>query len=131
MRAYVRQLVAHLLDPETPLSRNRHFDALDDEAGRLALRISRRLRALERALLALSPEDLPIRLTQGTDAAPIRLEFTHARLGRAADHPPHAGGVGAAPRAARHPREARFTAPRRTAAHRALRLSPSRAPACR
>ncbi len=46
MKAFVKRLVERLSDPDGPLSRNRHFDALDNPEGRQALRVSRRLRAL-------------------------------------------------------------------------------------
>ena len=44
---FVRKLVLRLLDDGAPLSRNRHFHTFDTEEGRRALRISKRLKALQ------------------------------------------------------------------------------------
>lgn len=47
MDPFVRKLVLRLLDEGAPLSRNRHFHTFESPEGRQALRISRRLRALQ------------------------------------------------------------------------------------
>lgn len=46
MSPFVRRLVERLFEPDSGLSRNRHFHTFDNEEGREALRISRRLKAL-------------------------------------------------------------------------------------
>lgn len=46
MDPFVRRLVERLFEPDSGLSRNRHFHTFDNEEGRLAIRISKRLRAL-------------------------------------------------------------------------------------
>jgi hypothetical protein len=48
MDSFVRRLVEHLVAEGRPLSRNRHFHTFDTPEGRTALRIARRLRALQR-----------------------------------------------------------------------------------
>ncbi len=50
MDPFVRRLVERLFDPAQPLSRNRHFHTFDNVEGRAALRVSRRLKALQRDL---------------------------------------------------------------------------------
>lgn len=47
MDPFVRKLVLRLFDEGAPLSRNRHFHTFETEEGKRALRISRRLRALQ------------------------------------------------------------------------------------
>jgi hypothetical protein len=48
MDRFVRRLVERLLSEGRPLSRNRHFHTFDTPEGRTALRMARRLRALQR-----------------------------------------------------------------------------------
>lgn len=47
MDPFVRKLVLRIFDEGAPLSRNRHFHTFETEEGRRALRISKRLRALQ------------------------------------------------------------------------------------
>lgn len=47
MDPFVRKLVLRLLDEGAPLSRNRHFHTFESPEGKQAMRISRRLRALQ------------------------------------------------------------------------------------
>jgi len=51
MDSFVRRLVERLVAEGGPLSRNRHFHTFDTPEGRSALRIARRLRALQRDVL--------------------------------------------------------------------------------
>jgi hypothetical protein len=51
MDAFVRRLVQRLVDPARPLTRNRHFHTLETPEGKRALKISRRLRGLQREIL--------------------------------------------------------------------------------
>jgi hypothetical protein len=46
MDPFVRKLVERLCDPAAGLSRNRHFHTFDNEEGRAALKITKRLKAL-------------------------------------------------------------------------------------
>jgi len=56
MDPFVQRLVQRLLDPARPLSRNRHFHTFDTPEGRSALKLSRRLRSLQKDLLACRTE---------------------------------------------------------------------------
>ena len=47
MDPFVRKLVLRLFDQGAPLSRNRHFHTFDSPEGKQAMRISRRLKALQ------------------------------------------------------------------------------------
>lgn len=50
MDPFVRRLVERLFEPGSPLSRNRHFHTFENPEGRRALKIRRRLLALEQAV---------------------------------------------------------------------------------
>lgn len=52
MDPFIRRLVERLHDPAQPLSRNRHFHTFDTPEGRSALKVSRRLKSLQRDILA-------------------------------------------------------------------------------
>jgi hypothetical protein len=56
MDPFVRRLVQRLHDPARPLSRNRHFHTFDTPEGRSALKLSRRLRSLQKDLVACHRE---------------------------------------------------------------------------
>ena len=56
MDPFVRRLVERLHDPTRPLSRNRHFHTFDTPEGRSAMRVSRRLKSLQRDILACHKE---------------------------------------------------------------------------
>lgn len=64
MDAFVRRLIQRLFDPSRPLSRNRHFHAFDNPEGRYALKTSRRLRSLQREILACHREGHPARVSR-------------------------------------------------------------------
>ena len=65
MDPFVQRLVQRLLDPARPLSRNRHFHTFDTPEGRSALKVSRRLRSLQRDILACHAEGRPPRVGRG------------------------------------------------------------------
>ncbi|GMU60607.1 MAG: hypothetical protein IT380_27535 [Myxococcales bacterium] len=50
MDPFVRRLVERLFEPGHPLSRNRHFHTFENAEGKRALRIRRRLEALQEAI---------------------------------------------------------------------------------
>ncbi len=56
MDPFVRRLVERLFDPAKPLSRNRHFHTFDNDEGRHALRIWKRLNGLFADLKACTAE---------------------------------------------------------------------------
>lgn len=73
MRAFTRRLVERLRGAGCaegepgPLSRNRHFHTFETAEGRRALRIARRLRSLERDLVAQAAAGLRPRVTRVPD----------------------------------------------------------------
>lgn len=52
MDPFVRKLVTRLFDDGKPLSRNRHFQTFETPEGKLAMRLSKRLRALQKDVAA-------------------------------------------------------------------------------
>jgi hypothetical protein len=56
MDPFVRRLIQRLQDARQPLSRNRHFHTFDTPEGKLALKTARRLKSLQRDLLACHEE---------------------------------------------------------------------------
>lgn len=56
MDPFVRRLIERLHDPSRPLSRNRHFHTFETPEGKAALRTSRRLRSLQKDILACTEE---------------------------------------------------------------------------
>ena len=59
MDPFVQRLILRLHHPSQPLSRNRHFATFDTPEGRAALRISRRLKSLQKVgevVLTMLPE---------------------------------------------------------------------------
>ncbi|MGA9524574.1 MAG: hypothetical protein WBV82_24165 [Myxococcaceae bacterium] len=84
MDPFVRRLVERLLDPSRPLSRNRHFHTFETPEGKLALRVSRRLRALHHDLLSCREEGgaagfVRQALEEGVHRVEIRLERVAGR----------------------------------------------------
>ncbi len=79
MDPFIRRLIQRLQDPAQPLSRNRHFHTFDNPDGRYALRIARRLKALQKDILACHQEGSPARCLrhfdeEGTCRIELRLE---------------------------------------------------------
>ncbi len=56
MDFFVRRLIQRLYDPTRPLSRNRHYHTFNNPEGRYALKIARRLRALQKDIVACEKE---------------------------------------------------------------------------
>jgi|GEM_PF-245521 len=67
MDAFVLRLVRRLCEPSRPLSRNRHFHAFHSPEGRRALKISRRLKSLQRDILACAEEGRAARFHRFAD----------------------------------------------------------------
>jgi hypothetical protein len=63
----VRRLVQKLNDPSQPLSRNRHFHTFESPEGKVALKVSRRLLALGKDLLACRSEGRVAQITRQVD----------------------------------------------------------------
>lgn len=81
MDPFVRRLVQRLHDPSQPLSRNRHFHTFDTPEGRAALRTSRRLKSLQKDILACHREGHPPRLRRRTgDDGEHRIELVFEKV---------------------------------------------------
>lgn len=81
MDPFVRRLVERLHDPTRPLSRNRHFHTFDTPEGRSALKVSRRLKSLQRDIMACHKEGRPARFARqlGEDGE-TRIELLMERI---------------------------------------------------
>ncbi len=80
MDAFVRKLVRRLNDESRPLSRNRHFHTFDNDEGKKALRISRRLQSLRRDILACRAAGETVRATAQPGAKETKVEILIERL---------------------------------------------------
>jgi hypothetical protein len=81
MDPFVRRLVERLHDPTSPLSRNRHFHAFENPQGRAALRISKRLKALEKDIAKCVAEgNRPIARKKVDAEGGVRMEIELKRL---------------------------------------------------
>jgi len=74
MDSFVRRLVERLVAEGGPLSRNRHFHTFDTPEGRQALRLARRLRALQRDVLRCLAEGGRVQLRRPAGAPAARAE---------------------------------------------------------
>src|SRR5688500_15957374 len=81
MDPFVRRLIQRLHDPSVPLSRTRHFHTFETPEGRSALRTSRRLKSLQRDILACANEGQTARFFQKVNAqGEHRIELRLERL---------------------------------------------------
>ncbi|HEY8209978.1 MAG TPA: hypothetical protein VIG99_20975 [Myxococcaceae bacterium] len=86
MDPFVQRLIQRLHHPSQPLSRNRHFATFDTPEGRAALRISRRLKSLQKDILQCQGEGGEVRFARQEEAAAEgkegehRIELTLQRL---------------------------------------------------
>ncbi len=81
MDPFVRRLVERLHDPSKPLSRNRHFHTFDTPEGRAALKVVRRLRSLQKDILACHAEGLRARIFRRANGkGEHRIELLMERL---------------------------------------------------
>lgn len=80
MDPFVRRLVRRLNDPARPLSRNRHFHTFETPEGKQAMRIHRRLRALQRQILACRAEGGAVQLIQAEAGGEARVELRMDRI---------------------------------------------------
>jgi hypothetical protein len=81
MDPFVRRLVERLFEPDAGLSRNKHFHTFDNAEGQLALRISRRLRALAKDIEACHLEGGRPTIECGTDGyGKVRVAIELTRL---------------------------------------------------
>jgi hypothetical protein len=85
MNGFVRKLAARLLEQERtgapePLTRNRHFEVFGDSHGRLALRVYRHLRSLQRDIL--SAAEGPVAVERDCDGKSENVRLRIALPGR-------------------------------------------------
>jgi hypothetical protein len=81
MDPFVRRLVERLHDPGSPLSRNRHFHAFENPQGRAALKISKRLRALQADIAKCQAEgSRTVARTRRDAEGKVRMEIELKRL---------------------------------------------------
>ncbi len=81
MDPFVRRLVERLHDPRSQLSRNRHFHAFENPQGRAALRISKRLKALQADIAKSKAEGgQPIARARRDAKGAVRMEIELKRL---------------------------------------------------
>lgn len=80
MDPFVRKLVLRLFDEGAPLSRNRHFHTFDTPEGKQAMKISRRLRALQQDIEKAGPEG--VRLSPAGDGSRLELRLQQVRSTR-------------------------------------------------
>lgn len=83
MRRFVYQLVERLGDPDSGLSRNRHFATLSGPSGRRALKLHRHLAALE-SDLAKYGEGASIAVTHDADDLLVTVRVAALKLVRTA-----------------------------------------------
>ncbi|HLL06452.1 MAG TPA: hypothetical protein VK539_38125 [Myxococcaceae bacterium] len=88
MDPFVRRLVERLHDPARPLSRNRHFHTFDTPEGRSAMKVSRRLKSLQRDIVACLKEGRRARFfRQAGPNGENRIELLMERIqGRRVSH---------------------------------------------
>ncbi|HEX8705131.1 MAG TPA: hypothetical protein VF815_40240 [Myxococcaceae bacterium] len=88
MDPFVRRLVERLHDPTRPLSRNRHFHTFDTPEGRSAMKVSRRLKSLQRDIVACHKEGRRARFfRQAGPNGENRIELLMERIqGRRVSH---------------------------------------------
>lgn len=85
MDPFVRKLVIRLFDEGAPLSRNRHFHTFETEEGKRAMRVSKRLRALQADITKCRAAGGTPRVTKSSDddgVVKIEIELQHLKSKR-------------------------------------------------
>jgi len=80
MDPFVRKLVMRLFDEGAPLSRNKHFQTFETPEGKVALRLSKRLRALQHDIAACRREGGRPRITRSTSDGVVKVEIALEHL---------------------------------------------------
>lgn len=81
MDPFVRRLIERLHDPSRPLTRNRHFHTFETPEGRAALKLSRRLKSLQKDILACTVEGGRARVVRhDADDGSCRVELALERV---------------------------------------------------
>lgn len=85
MDPFVRKLVVRLFDEGSPLSRNRHFHTFESPEGKQALRISRRLRALQADIAKCRDAGTPVSVARSASGeVKVELHLVHLKTTRLA-----------------------------------------------
>lgn len=82
MDPFVRRLVRRLSDGSRPMSRNRHFHVFRSPEGKLALKVWRRLKSLQRDILACADHERAatyVRLSEENGQKRIELRLQRVR----------------------------------------------------
>lgn len=85
MDPFVHKLVLRLFDEGRPLSRNRHFHTFETEEGKRAMRISKRLRALQQDIARARKEGDEPRVRRSEDergAVKVEIVLEHLKSRR-------------------------------------------------
>lgn len=81
MDPFVRRLVERLFDPSSGLSRNKHFHTFDNEEGRAAWKVTKRLKALASDIEACHRDGGRPRVERSTSSrGEVRVELHLERL---------------------------------------------------
>lgn len=76
MDPFVRKLVLRIFDEGAPLSRNRHFHTFETDEGKRALRISKRLRALQADIVKCRKEGGESQVVSSRDGDEVKVQIS-------------------------------------------------------
>src|SRR5262245_19307494 len=81
MDPFIRRLIERLHNPSKPLSRNRHFYTFNNPEGRYALKLSRRLKALQKEILQCQQQGVPAQFVRHRDVeGQYRIELQFQKI---------------------------------------------------
>ena len=82
MDPFVRRLIERMPQPARPLTRNRHFHTFGTPEGKRALQTSRRLRSLQKDILACREEGQAVRLHRTAEGSEgeVKIELMLERV---------------------------------------------------
>ncbi|MGV3619971.1 MAG: hypothetical protein ACO1OB_04090 [Archangium sp.] len=76
MDPFVKKLVLRLFDEGAPLSRNRHFHTFETDEGKRALRISKRLKALQADIAKCRKEGGESQVLTARDGDEVKVQIS-------------------------------------------------------
>lgn len=76
----MRKLVVRLFDEGSPLSRNRHFQTFETPEGKAAMRLSKRLRALQKDIAICTDAGGQPRVTRSGEEGSVKVEIALEHL---------------------------------------------------
>jgi hypothetical protein len=80
MDPFVQKLIRRLHDPSRPLSRNRHFHTFETPEGKMALKAARRLKSLQRDILACAREGRYAQVIRSGKKGQLQIELQLERI---------------------------------------------------